>query len=432
MANRETSAWVPRVYGVGFLLLCLLFVWLTYAFFNQKFTKYDEVTLDASQVGLSLPSRADIKIRGVLVGEVLKTTTHGDGARLTLGLDPDLRPTIPANVGATILPKTLFGEKYVSLDVPKNPSPQPIQPGATIRQSNVSIEVEKVLNDIYPLLRTIRPEQLNYTLTAVANALDGRGNKIGQSFVTLDQYLRRMNPQIPALLDSLQNLGKVSSVYQSVVPELSRILRNTVTTTNTLESKNQQVTQLFDDVAGFSGTARQFLKQNGSNMITLAHQGQQILPMIARYSPEFPCFLRGLVATIPRAESAFRNKTLHIILETLPRQPRGWNPSDSPQNADNRGAFPFCADMYKAIRGSYSQHNLPPGKLIPKIKDGVNYSEPIGKRAPVSDAVMGTPEQKTVINAAASEVLGVSPDRVPDLASLLLGPIARGRAVGVR
>src|SRR3954451_2900919 len=432
MAHRETAAWVPRVYGVVFLLLCLLFVWLTYAVFTKQFSSYDEVTLDSSKIGLSLPTRADIKIRGVIVGEVLKTTTNGEGARLTLGLYPDLRHTIPANVSATILPKTLFGEKYVSLDIPKEPDPKPIQPGATIKQSSVSIEVEQVLNDLFPLLRTVQPEQLNYTLTALANALDGRGEKIGQSFVTLDSYLKRMNPQIPALLDSLENLGKVSSVYRSVVPELSRILHNTVTTTHTFESKNGQVVQLFDDVAGFSDTARQFLKQNGSNMITLAHQGQQILPMIARYSPEFPCFLRGLVATIPRAESAFRNKTLHIILETLPRQPRGWNPSDMPQNADNRGAFPYCADMYNAIRGGYNQHNLPPAKLIPKIKDGVNYSEPIGKRAPVSDAVMGTPEQKTVINAAASEVLGVSPDRVPDLASLLLGPIARGRAVGVR
>lgn len=430
MANRETSTWVPRVYGVVFLLLCLLFVWLTYAVFTKQFSSYDEVTLDSSKIGLSLPTRADIKIRGVIVGEVLDTTTNGEGAKLTLGLYPDLRHTIPANVSATILPKTLFGEKYVSLDVPKDPDPKPIQPGATIKQSNVSIEVEQVLNDLFPLLRTVQPEQLNYTLTALANALDGRGEKIGESFVTLDSYLKRMNPQIPALLDSLENLGKVSSVYESVVPELSRILHNTVTTTHTFESKNQQVTQLFDDVAGFSGTARAFLKQNGSNMITLAHQGQQILPLFARYSPEFPCFLHGLVVTIPRGESAFRDKTLHIKLETLPRQPRGYTPADKPANSDNRGPFPYCAQMKKAERGGYSQSNLPPRKLQPQINDGVRY--PIGKRAPVGDAVMGTVTQKAIINTAASPVLGVAPNRVPDLATLLLGPIARGQAVGVQ
>ena len=39
--------------------------------FTQKFTHFDEVTLDASTIGLQMPERADVKIRGVIVGEVL-------------------------------------------------------------------------------------------------------------------------------------------------------------------------------------------------------------------------------------------------------------------------------------------------------------------------------------------------------------------------
>ena len=54
----------------------------------------------SSNIGLSLPTRADVKIRGVIVGEVLKTTTTGDGAELTLGLYPASIDTIPANVTA--------------------------------------------------------------------------------------------------------------------------------------------------------------------------------------------------------------------------------------------------------------------------------------------------------------------------------------------
>ena len=63
----------------------------------------------------------------------------------------------------------------------------------------MAIEVERVLNDLFPLLRTVQPEQLNYTLTALANALEGRGEEIGQSLETLDSYLKRMNPEVPAL-----------------------------------------------------------------------------------------------------------------------------------------------------------------------------------------------------------------------------------------
>ena len=49
-----------------------------------------------------------------------------------------------------------------------------------ISESRVAIEVERVLSDLYPLLRTVQPAQLNYTLTALADALEGRGDKLGQ------------------------------------------------------------------------------------------------------------------------------------------------------------------------------------------------------------------------------------------------------------
>ena len=421
----------PRAYGIAFLVLVIFFVWLTYAVFTKKFTPYDEVTLETSNIGLSLPARADVKIRGVQVGEVLDATTNGDHAELTLGLYPDQRKTIPANVDATIIPKTLFGEKYVSLEVPDDPQGA-IQAGDTIKQSDVAIELEKVINDLFPLLRTVRPEQLNYTLTAVANALEGRGDKIGESFETLDGYLKKLNPRIPALIDSLDKLGQVSAVYQSVTPELTRLLRNTVTTTNTFESKEDQVQQLFDDVAGFSGTAKTFLEENGDNIVTLADQGRQILPLLARYSPEYKCFLAGAVASIHPNEQAFRNKVLHIIVETLPKQPRAYTAADQPAMNDHRGPFPYCNLMYKAINGVYGQDNLPPQAIVPQLNDGTNYDPALSKRVAVGDAVIGTAENKSVLNLAAAAVLGVPVRDVPDVSSLLLGPLAQGKSVDVR
>jgi phospholipid/cholesterol/gamma-HCH transport system substrate-binding protein len=420
-----------RVFGVVFLALCLLFVWFTYAVFTKKFTDYDEVTLQSSKIGLSLPARADVKIRGVIVGEVLDVRTAGDGAELTLGLFPDQRETVPENVAAQILPKTLFGEKYVALDIPEGQDAgDPIRPGATIAQSEVAIEIEEVLNDLFPLLRTVQPAELNYTLTAIANALEGRGDEIGQSLETLDGYLKRMNPEIPALIESLTKLGSVSQTYEAATPDLARLLRNSVRTANTFQSREDDVQALFNNVAGFAGTSEEFLAQNGDNMIRLADQGRQILPLLAKYSPQFECFLAGAVASIRPNEEAFRNKTLHIILEVLPRQPRGYDVRDRPAWNDKRGAFPYCEDMYAAINGKYGQDNLIPERLVPNIQDGVDY--PLGKRTAVGDAVVGTRAQKDVLNLAASPVLGKPVDEVPDLATLLLGPIARGMEVNVR
>jgi phospholipid/cholesterol/gamma-HCH transport system substrate-binding protein len=226
---------------------------------------------------------------------------------------------IPANVSARIVPKTLFGEKYVALQVPSDPAPRSIRAGDVIEESRVSIEVEKVLSDLYPLLRTVQPAQLNYTLTAMATALEGRGEKIGRNLVVLDGYLKRTNPQIPLLIDDLAKLSTVSDTYAEVVPELATVLRNSVTTGQTFVEKEAKVQALFDDVASFSSTSKDFLEQNGQNIIRLSRQGQAQLPLYARYSYEYPCLLKGIVGAIPKQAQAFRGYTLHINLEPLPR-----------------------------------------------------------------------------------------------------------------
>ncbi|QNN51362.1 MCE family protein [Nocardioides mesophilus] len=366
-----------RALGVAFLVLLLLSVWLTYAIFTKKFVDYVPVSVKASKIGLQLPRLADVKIRGVIVGDVREISSDGDGATLRLAIDPDLASTIPANTTARILPKTLFGEKYVALQVPASPSPKSIAAGAVIRESRVAIEVERVLSDLYPLLRTVQPAELNYTLTALATALEGRGEALGENLVVLEDYLARVNPKVPLLVDDLRKLGAVSETYRAAMPELANILRNSVTTGNTLVAKEQKLTALFSDVASFSSTSRDFLEQNGANIIRLSEQGQQQLPLFAKYSSEYPCLLQTMVRWTPRMESAYRGYTLHINLETLPRQPRGYEPRDDPAYADERG--PLSEQSCRAAPG-YSQRNLPGDRYSPQLQTGVDY--PVGKRVP--------------------------------------------------
>jgi phospholipid/cholesterol/gamma-HCH transport system substrate-binding protein len=442
MVNRQSRAFrvavlaEHRVLGAAFLGLLVLAVWFTYAVFNKSFTDYDEVTLRSSKIGLQLPNRADVKLRGVIVGEVLEASTTPEGAVLTLGLYPSQREVVPADVTARILPKTLFGEKYVALQTERPQSAPSIEPGAVIEESEVAIEVERVLDDIYPLLRAVQPAELNYTLTALATALEGRGEAIGSNLVTLNDYLERINPQIPDLVEDLRLLSRVSDVYRQAMPEVARLLRNGVTTGNTFVQKEQKIEALFNDVAAFSSTSRDFLEANGDNIIRLGELGARTLPVFEKYSPQYPCLLDGIVKIAPRQAQAFRNYTLHINLETLPRQPRGFGPQDDPVYGDKRGPHDpgLCR---RAINDEWGQDNLPPDFLVPDLVDGVE--EPTGKQRPrVAPAVdltsgwAGTAAERGVVNSVASPVLGVPRTEVPDVASLLFGPLARGTEVELR
>ena len=379
--SSRTAVAKHRVFGVAFLVLLLLFVYLTYAIFTRKFVDYVPVKLKTSSIGLQLPALADVKIRGLIVGDVRSIDSDGDGAVLTLAIDPKQKDLIPKNVSARILPKTLFGEKYVALQVPSSPSPESIRAGATISESHVAIEVEKVLNDLYPLLRTVQPAQLNYTLTAMADALEGRGEKIGNNLVVLDDYLKRMNPKIPLLIDDLGKLATVSDTYAQVTPELATLLRNSVTTGNTFVQKEAKVQALFQDVASFSSTSKDFLEQNGSNIIRLSEQGQAQLPLFAKYAPEYPCLLKGMVDWTPRMESAYRGYELHINLETLPNQPTGYSSADVPGTARTT-----ARTARSCPRPPHSQANPGPQPAIHEVDDGVSGGH--GKFRPRSAPVL--------------------------------------------
>jgi len=416
-----------KVLGVVFIGILLLGVWLINAVFTQKFVSFDRVKLDTDTIGLQLPSRADVKVRGVIVGEVLEARSESNGAVLTLGIDPNKIGWIPKNVTASILPKTLFGEKYVELVVPSDASRQALQKGDTITQTQLPIEVERVLNDIYPLLRAVQPAELNYTLNALATALEGRGEAIGQNIETLDSYLKRLNPQIPALVEDLRLLAKVSGTYADVAPQIAETLRNTVKTGNTLLSREDKLNALLKDVTSFSGTAKTFLDNNGDNIVRLGQLSKPQLELLNRYSPEFPCLLQGLVDQAPNLASTFRGFVFHIDLITLPRQPRGYTKKDVPVLGADNGAN--CAGL----------PNPPvPYKNVPNLDDGVNGLQrgDNQRTAPRIDTSLsnaaGGADQKAFWNALTAPVLGVPVDQVSDLTTLLFGPLATGTEVSVR
>src|SRR3954470_4758606 len=95
-----------RSLAVVFVGLLLLALWLVNGVFTQKFTSFDTVTLTTGTAGLNLPAKADVKVRGVIVGQVNEAESEGDGATLTLGIKPDMIKSIPKNVTAALVPKT--------------------------------------------------------------------------------------------------------------------------------------------------------------------------------------------------------------------------------------------------------------------------------------------------------------------------------------
>jgi phospholipid/cholesterol/gamma-HCH transport system substrate-binding protein len=418
-----------KILGVVFIALVLAALTLTWAQFTNKFGDFEEITLKADRVGLQLPDRADVKVRGLIVGEVLEMKPTDEGAELTLGLFPDEISKVHPDVTGAILPKTLFGQKYVSLVPPETEFTEPIQAGAVIEKTKMATEVQAVLRDLYPLLRTIQPADLNNTLNALATALEGRGDKLGESLDTLDSYLKRLNPEIPALIEDLELATEVSGTYQAVLPEIGQILRNSIVTATTLEDREVQLNKMLTDVTAFSNTADGFLDDNEDTLIQLGEVGRPVTQALARYAPMFPCLIGGMDILTDEFTEVFRNYTVHITLETLPHLTRPYSTKDKPRYGEDSG--PQCGELPNA---SWNQDK--PFAPFPNKDDGVD--EPTGKGVMRSAtgsteysalSYVGTSAEADVINELFAPGMGMSADEVPDLGALMLGPAARGAEV---
>lgn len=462
--------------GAAFIALLLFVLWVTYAFFTKAFVDYDAVTLKTDTTGVNLPQNADVKLRGVIVGEVRKVEPDGDGVKLLLAMNPKLIGDVPQGVTAQLIPKTLFGEKYVALIPPENDitGGAMLRAGDTITKANVPIEVETLLNDLYPLLDAVDPANLSYTLSAVSTALEGRGKELGDTLVQANSYLQKINPDVPQLVDDVNKLGTVADGYAAALPDLGRLLRNTVVTGNTIVAKKSQLTAFFDEATGLSRSLTTFVDDNGENLKDLNRVSRPVLETIGEYSTTFPCFLASMKQIIPRLDSAFREGMLHINVELIAQtdayaadetivatKEKFDAASSGPAaksikdiRADN-AATPTCLDLNEINKGRKQQEAISSQdnparfpadvyKLVGVKSAHTKFGKPseFNRSAPsnvslqdlVQPSVTGvdSASERSELNVLIGSSLGIQPDSVPDIGSLLISPIVRGSAVNLK
>ncbi|MGW5605569.1 MCE family protein [Streptomyces sp. NPDC003753] len=409
-----------RLYGVAFIAVLALLLSLAVAVYQQAFTSVVRVTLQADSLGNQLEPRADVKLRGLLVGEVRAVHADGTKATLDLALKPQYVTFIPSDVHARLLPKTLFGEKYVDLVPSTDDTARHIRAGDVIAQdrTKAGIELQRLMNDLLPLLRTVQPGELDATLSAFATALEGRGDRIGDNLTRVEAYLRRLNPHLPSLQEDISRFADVAQVYGDAAPDLMAVLRNTVTTSRTLVEKKDELAAALRATATVADTGRDFFDENGDRLITLGRVSRPTLELFARYSPEYPCLLQGLVHQEQASEDAFRGGEMRITLEVV--RPQGaYKPGEEPRYADRSG--PDCRGL---------PHPAVPGPK-PKLNDGTSSGASDGGALPGGVDVSATRAEQRAVGSLVAPVMGVPADQVPPVATLLFGPLARGTAVSV-
>ena len=336
--------------GVAMMTVVALLIGLSIAIYNKAFSDPTMVTIKAENAGLQLAKFGDVRRHGALVGHVREIGNDGDEAVIKVALVPASARDIPSNIDIEILPTTLFGQKYISIVDPDKPAKESLSDGDVIPSSRVTtnVELQKILADLFPLLRSIRPADLSSTLYALATALRGRGNELGETLEKLDSYLTTMNVHLPTLQKDLVLLARVSRTYALAAPDLVRLLRNATTTAHTLTAKESQLETFMVDLTGLGKTSTRVLTTNETNIVRAAELSRPLLALLDRYSPEFPCLLKGAARYTGRLNEIFSGGRVRQSMKLNPTQRRPYDHRDLPVYGETRG--PQCWGLpYPAV-----------------------------------------------------------------------------------
>ncbi len=422
------------VAGVAFLTVIALLITLSIAIYQKVFEPVTTVRIHADRAGLQLAKFGDVRLHGALVGQVRSVSQDGDQAVITVALQPDEAKQIPENVSVQILPTTLFGQKFVSFVTPEDPSDRPLSDGDVIPADRVetNVELSRILANLFPLLRSVQPADLNATLNALATALAGRGEQLGRTMDQLDHYLGQIDDHLPTLREDLVKLADVADTYDLAAPDLLAVLRDVTVTGQTVIDSKEQLGTFFSDLQGLADTSTRVLRENSTNLIRVGQVTEPMLRLLAVYSPELPCLLAGAARYAPRLARTFEGNQVKQYIEFGTAQYRAYDERDRPVYGEV-GHGPWCLGLPHpkvpappiALDQGSDMDEHPPTSPLP----GSSSLAGLGR---VGADYSGTVGERQVVNALLAQLTGRPADSYGSLGSLLYGPVVSSPVRGDR
>ena len=297
-----------KLAGFVLLLVAAVVTGLVWFQFRGDFTPREQLTLKAARAGLSMDPGSKVTFNGVEIGKVASieavSVDAEPQAMITLDVDPRYVRLIPQNVVADIKASTVFGNKYISFSSPENPVTQRITSGDVIDVTSTTTEFNTLFETVVSVAQKVDPIKLNQTLTATAQALDGLGDRFGESLVNGNEILADLNPQMPQIRRDTQLLADLGEVYADAAPDLFDGLENAVTTARTLNEQRGNLDQALMAAVGFGNTGGEIFERGGPYLVRGTEDLLPTSALLDEYSPALFCTVRNYHDANPKIASS--------------------------------------------------------------------------------------------------------------------------------
>jgi virulence factor Mce-like protein len=200
----------PAVPPLRRAITAVLTVGLFAALLGQPAPERLRLVAEFNRAGLNIREGDEVRLRGFPVGRIesISTDDRSFTARYVLALDPDAR--VAADSGARVVPKTMFGDKYVELD-PAPAGEQALGDGDVIPMDRTSqvAELEGLVDQLTVAFEAANPAQLGASISAFAAGLgDGSDlRRLSDGFTAGAEEVAARREEIQRLLRQMPSLA---------------------------------------------------------------------------------------------------------------------------------------------------------------------------------------------------------------------------------
>ncbi|MGH8883575.1 MAG: MlaD family protein [Egibacteraceae bacterium] len=306
MSAADLSPLGRRLAGLASLALLGTVGWAATALALGSFTSPYHVRIVLGELAQGLTSGSDVKIRGVLVGQVSDVTLDKNlQAVATLKLNNSYR--VPTRSTYTLTSKTLLGEKQVEVrfDGPFDQGPF-LADGTLTSDPKVVVEVTDVVAELSDLLGAVDPDDLATLVDDGLGALDGQGRAIAR---VVDQGARATDVLARSLDDQTSSVHDLSLVAERLGPEgaqLNRLAQSLVDGLPTISDNQAKIDKLLVQLSALSRTLHATFTVNRPDIDRIIVQGDNVTRLLFDYSKQVGQVASGLVQYTENFGPGFR------------------------------------------------------------------------------------------------------------------------------
>lgn len=250
---------------------------------------------DTSGLGVDDP----VRVAGVRVGRVRAAEIERGAARVEFDLERDV--PITSAWAAQVRWRDLLGQRYLQLE-PREGG-EPLEPGEALpaeRALPVS-DIGRLVEDLTPVLRAVRPDQANELLDALGAALHDRAERNQRALERLASLTRALadrDETLAGILDDGAALARALAAQDAAVRDAARDLGRIG---ETLGDRGDELLAAIDDLADGQGELARLMTTNEARLRAAVRDLAEIADSFGENRDDF----RAAVATGPEGLAGY-------------------------------------------------------------------------------------------------------------------------------